>query len=77
MNSQLSIVNSPLLRCFPIQVYADDEEYDIGYPHGHDGWCVSVDGKGGRDGLEQDVSEAQCYAYAQVQSHAALDLLGR
>ena len=82
-NSQWPMANSLQLCClvfnlfrrFPIKVYTYDKEGDIGYPHGDNGRGTAIDGKGGGDGLEHDVAEAERNADTQVEAHAALDLL--
>ena len=65
-----------LLRRPGVEVEGDEGVEDVGYPYGDDGGHVAVDGKGGRDGLEEDVGEGQAKADAEVQAHAALDLAG-
>ena len=68
---------APSLGGLAVEVERDEGVEHVGYPYGQGGWHVAIDGKRGRDGLEQDVGEAQAQADAQVESHAALGLSGR
>ena len=65
-----------LFRRFLVQIERDEGIQDVGDPHGNHRRHVAVDGKGGGDGLEEDVGEAQAQADAQVESHAAFAFPG-
>ena len=60
-----------------IKVEGDAHVEHVGQPDGDDGGHAAADSKGGGDGLEQDVGEAETEAHAEVQTHAALDLTRR
>lgn len=69
--------DAPSLGGLAVEVERDKGVEHVGYPYGQGGGHVAIDGKRGRDGLEQDVGEAQAQADAQVESHAAFGLSGR
>ena len=61
-----------LVRCMLIAEVGDEGVQDIGYPCCQDGRRVCIDGKGGTDGLEQDIRETQSQTHTQGQTHAAI-----
>ena len=66
-----------LFRCFLIQIECDEGIQDVGDPHRDHGRHIAIDGKCRRNGLEQDVREAQSQSDTQIKSHTPFGLLGR
>lgn len=64
-----------LFRCLAVEINRNEQIQDVRNPHGQVRMRVSVDGEGGRDGLEQDVGEAQCDTDSQVKSHTSFPFL--
>jgi len=62
------------VRCLPVAEVGNEDVDDVGHPGGEHGWEAGLDGKSGRDGLQEDIGEAQCQTDAESHAHAALAL---
>ncbi len=65
-----------LVRCLPVAEVGNDDKDDVRNPGSQHRWRVSLDGKGGRYGLQEDVGRAQCQTNPQVETHSAFPLSG-
>ena len=59
------------MRGFLVEEERNEGKNDIRHPGCQCRWPVGIDGKGGRDGLEQDVGRTERQTYAQIKPHAA------
>ena len=66
-----------LFRCLAVEINRNEQIQDVRNPHGQVRMRISVDGEGGRDGLEQDVGEAQCDTDSQNSSTTVLSVSWR
>lgn len=64
-----------LFRCLAVEINCDKQIQNVRNPHGQVRMRISVDGEGGRDGLEQDVGETQSDTDSQVKSHTSFPFL--